>query len=43
MLTYFAILTCSGRAYSDNTQACWKDRDIVPIGHSDSDRSIQKI
>jgi hypothetical protein len=30
-------------SHSDSTQACWKDRDIVPIRHSDSDRSIQKI
>ena len=22
-------------SHSDSTQACWKDRDIVPIGHSD--------
>jgi predicted AlkP superfamily phosphohydrolase/phosphomutase len=30
-------------SYSDSIKACWKDRDIVPIRHSDSDRSIQKI
>jgi hypothetical protein len=40
--TYFIILKCS-MSHSDNTQACWKDRDIIPIYHSDSDRSIQNI
>jgi hypothetical protein len=29
--------------HSDSTQACWKDRDIVPIRHSDSDRSMQNV
>jgi hypothetical protein len=30
-------------SHSDSTKACWKDRDIVPIRYSDSDRSIQNI
>ena len=41
--TYFTILTCLARVIVIVliTQACWKDRNIVPIRHSD--RSIQKI
>jgi hypothetical protein len=35
--TYFTILTCFISSHSDSTQACWKDRDIVPICYSDCD------
>jgi hypothetical protein len=29
-------------SHSDSTQTCWKGRDIDPIRHTDSDRSITK-
>jgi hypothetical protein len=41
--TYFHNTHMFSSSHSDSTQACCKDRDIVPICHSDSGRSIQKI
>jgi hypothetical protein len=41
--TCFTIFTYLAHViYIDSTQACWKDRDIVLVRHSDSDSPIQK-
>jgi hypothetical protein len=41
--TYFTNTHMFISSHSDSTQAYWKDRDIIPICYSDSDRSIQNI